>query len=280
MKIFYFTLLLILLTSNIIFSQCVIDAGENRNLCLEEINDSPQLFGTVISGDVIQVKWESTYFFPGLNKTYYASSMLSDTATLQPIINEHYEKTVTYYLTGITSNGKTCVDSVTINFSDWIFLTIDKAIGKMPQDTVMLWVAIQSNWGHLRYTWSPNFMISDTTIENPVVWNDTTTFYHLTITDSLNCSVDDDIFEVYTTSSNLVSNAEENIKLYPNPTEDFIFIECDGQLNKIEIYDLQGLKLLETKHHVVDISELKHGVYMAHIKLENRKSFTKLITRK
>lgn len=165
MKILYLTLLLNLFTSNITFSQCVIDAGENRNLCLEEINDSPQLFGTILSGDVIQVKWEATYFFPGLNKTYYASNMLSDTISLQPIINEHYEKTVTYYLTGITSNGQTCVDSVTINFSDWLFVTIDKAIGKKPQDSITLWIAAQSSWGHLSYAWSPNFMISDTTID-------------------------------------------------------------------------------------------------------------------
>ena len=40
-------------------------------------------------------------------------------------------------------------------------------------------------------------MISDTTIRNPKVWNDTTVFYNLEITDSIGCSVTDDMFEVY-----------------------------------------------------------------------------------
>lgn len=280
MKILYFALLLNLISTSITFSQCVIDAGENRNLCLEEINDSPQLFGTILSGDVIQVIWASTYFFPGLNKTYYASSMLSDTTTLQPIINEHYEKTVTYYLTGITSNGQTCVDSVTINFSDWLFVTIDKTIGKKPQDSITLWIAAQSSWGHLSYAWSPNFMISDTTIENPIVWNDTTTFYHLTITDSLNCSVEDDIFEVYTTTSSSQDIRNEDLNIYPNPTIDILSFESKYPILEIEIFHLNGQKVMTSKLNTVIISGLNQGIYTAKILFDNQQSVTKLIVKK
>ena len=280
MKILYFALLLILFTSNITFSQCVIDAGVNRNLCLEEINDSPQLFGTILSGDVIQVKWASSYYFPALNKTYFASDMLSDTTSLQPIINEHYEKTVTYYLTGITSNGQTCVDSVTINFSDWLFVTIDKIIGKKPQDSIMLWIAAQSSWGHLSYAWSPNFMISDTTIENPVVWNDTTTFYHLTITDSLNCSVEDDIFEVYTTTSSSQDIRNEDLKIYPNPVDDILIFESKYPILEIEIFHLNGQKVMTSKLNSVDASELIQGIYTAKILFDNQQTGTKLIVKK
>lgn len=280
MKILYFTLLLNLLTTSITSSQCIIDAGVNRNLCPEEINSSPQLFGTVISGDVAQVKWESTYSFPALNKTYFASNMLSDTTTLQPIINEHYEKSEQYYLTGITSNGQTCVDSVTINFSDWLFLTIDKAIGKNPNDTISLWIAAQSNWGHLSYAWSPNFMISDTTIENPVVWNDTTTFYHLTITDSLNCSVEDDIFEVYTTTSSSQDIRKDDLKIYPNPVDDILTFESKYPIFEIEIFHLNGQKVMTSKHTTIDISVLSQGVYVVKIVLNNQGLVTKHFVKK
>ena len=280
MKILYFALLLNLLTTSITSSQCIIDAGENRNLCLEEINDSPQLFGTILSGDVIQVKWASSYYFPALNKTYFASDMLSDTTSLQPIINEHYEKTVTYYLTGITSNGQTCKDSVTINFSDWLFVTIDKAIGKKPQDSITLWIAAQSSWGHLSYAWSPNFMISDTTIENPIVWNDTTTFYHLTITDSLNCSVEDDIFEVYTTTSSSQDIRNEDLNIYPNPTIDILTFESKYPILEIEIFLLNGQKVMTSKLNIVDTSELIQGIYRAKILFDNQKTVTKLIVKK
>lgn len=280
MKILYFALLLILFTSNITFSQCVIDAGENRNLCLEEINDSPQLFGTILSGDVIQVKWASSYYFPALNKTYFASDMLSDTTSLQPIIKEHYEKTVTYYLTGITSNGQTCVDSVTINFSDWLFVTIDKIIGKKPQDSITLWIAAQSSWGHLSYAWSPNFMISDTTIENPIVWNDTTTFYHLTITDSLNCSVEDDIFEVYTTTASSQDIRNEYLNIYPNPTIDILTFESKYPILEIEIFHLNGQKVMTSKLNIVNTSELNQGIYSVKILFDNQQSVTKLIVKR
>jgi Secretion system C-terminal sorting domain len=275
MKILNLILLLNLLILSGTSSQCVIDAGENRNLCLEEINDNPQLFGTVLSGDVIQVKWASTYYFPALSKTYFASNMLSDTTTLQPIINEHYEKTVTYYLTGITSDGQTCVDSVTINFSDWLFVTIDKVIGKKPQDSIRLWIAAQSSWGHLSYAWSPNFMISDTTIENPIVWNDTTTFYHLTITDSLNCSVEDDIFEVYTTTTSSQDIRYDDIKIYPNPTDDIIFIKCEIPIRSVDIFDIKGQKVMSSKHDNIDISVLSRGVYVLKIVLDNQGMVTK-----
>jgi len=280
MKIINIILVLNLLIVSITSSQCVIDAGENRNLCPEEINSSPPLFGTVISGDVMSVKWESTYFFPELNKTYYASKMLSDTTVLQPIINEHYEKSVQYYLTGIASNGQTCMDSVTIHFSDWVFLTIDKAIGKKPEDSITLWIAAQSNWGHVSYVWSPNFMISDTTIANPIVWNDTTTFYHLTITDSLNCSVEDDIFEVYTTTASGKDIQNQDIKIYPNPTDDILFIECESPMWSVEIFDLKGQKVLTSNHNDIDISGLSQGAYVAKIKLDNLQYVTKVIVKK
>lgn len=280
MKILYFTLLLNLLTTSITSSQCIIDAGVNRNLCLEEINDSPQLFGTALSGEVIQVKWASSYYFPALNKTYFASDMLSDTTSLQPIINEHYEKTVTYYLTGITSNGQTCKDSVAINFSDWLFVTIDKVIGKKPQDSIMLWIAAQSSWGHLSYAWSPNFMISDTTIENPIVWNDTTTFYHLTITDSLNCSVEDDIFEVYTTTTSSQDIRNEDLNIYPNPTNDILTFESKYPILEIEIFLLNGQKVMTSKHNIVDISDLIQGIYTAKILFDNQQTVTELIVKK
>lgn len=102
--------------------------------------------------------------------------MLSDTTILEPMITNHFEKTVKYYLTGITALGETCQDSVTLNFSDWSIVLIDKIIGKLSSDTVQLWSATVSNWPHIQYERSPNYMISDTTTASPLVWNDTTFF--------------------------------------------------------------------------------------------------------
>jgi len=250
-------------------SQCIIEAGMNRNLCPEEIQNSPTLQGEIISGDVVEIKWESQYYQSQLDKYYYASIMLNDTSVLNPIIELHFEKTVMYFLTGITSNNETCTDSVELNFSDWTFLTIDKVTGKMPSDTIQLWIAAESNWQHIRYEWSPNYMISDTTVEKPFVWNDTTVFYNLIITDSLGCSVTDDVFQVYSNSSSTNEEKEININIFPNPTTNHLTIESPDPINYVEILDSNGNLCSRETSTELDLSTYKYGTYILKINFSN-----------
>lgn len=254
----------------------MVDAGENRNICPQEILEGPRLEGSILSGDVERVYWETEYSYVFQDKEYfyYASSMLSDTTILDPIIEQHFESTVRYYLYGITKNEEICVDSVEMNFSDWIALTIDKITGKPADDTIQLWIAISSNWPHIRYEWSPNYMISDTTVESPYVWNDTTTFYRLVITDSLGCSVEDDIFEVYITSS-LDNVAEtEKVQIYPNPVENILNIEYNEPIERVEIYDLNGHRYGVFHDNTIDVSHLHTGKYILRISFRNDRKST------
>lgn len=254
---------------NLLFSQCEIDAGINRNICPAESISGAKLFGKVISGDFVNFSWESYYYEPALDKTYYASIMLSDTTVLQPTIEQHYERTVKYFLKGITSTGETCKDSVQLNFSDWSFLAIDKITGKSPLDTVELWIAAQSNWHHIKYEWSPNYMISDTTIEKPKVWNDKTVFYNLKITDSLGCKVSDDIFEVFVQPSSTKSFENENINIYPNPIHDHLNIDSEIEISKLEVYDLQGRLVKRSNINRINFQDEKEGTYILKIEFKN-----------
>ena len=265
--------LIFITLSSLIYGQCEIDAGINRNICpIENINGAV-LFGEIMSGDIVNLRWESKFYEPILDKTYYASTMLSDTTILQPTVDQHFERTVKYYLIGTTTANETCIDSVELNFSDWQFLTIDKVTGKSPTDTVELWIAAESNWPHERYAWSPNYMISDTTIRNPKVWNDRTVFYNLEITDSIGCSVTDDMFEVYVISSSTNSIDLRNLKVFPNPTSNILNIELDSQINYIKMFDLSGRLVKEMNRINIDISELRNGIYILQVKTKDGKVF-------
>jgi len=259
--------------------QCIIDAGTDRNVCLDEILDGPKLFGESIEGDIVQFAWHSEYFHPSLNQTYYASSMLNDTTVLEPTIEQHYERTVTYYLTGTTSANEICTDSVTLNFSDWQFLLTDKATGKLPNDTVQLWIAAYSNWPHVQYEWSPNFMISDTTVERPFVWNDVTTFYNLIITDSIGCSVIDDVFEVYVNTNSTKEEEKLNLNIYPNPFTDKVRIDFDQPIQYVELLDLNGRSILKTKDIELELSDLSRGNYILNINYGSNKTVSKLLNK-
>lgn len=250
------------------YAQCEIDAGLNRNICPSETLEGAILQGEVISGDVEEFIWETVYYDAALDVSYYASQMLSDTSILQPIINQHYERTVKYYLTGITADNTICVDSVELNFSDWTALLIDKMDMKAPEDTVELWIASESNWPHIKYEWSPKYMISDTTVQNPKVWNDTTVFYSLSITDSLGCSNFDDIFEVFVNPTSTINVEPSNLKVYPIPAVDIINIESEAKLDYVRLYDINGNLIKHRKENQLDISELNVGMYILQIRTE------------
>ena len=260
-----------------VFGQCIIEAGDDRNICPEELYNDPKLYGVIISGDVTQLKWESVYYHASLDQYYYASIMLDDTTVMDPIIEQHFEPTTKFYLTGITANNETCTDSVTINISDWTFLTIDKVTGKHPNDTIQLWISAFSNWPHVKYEWSPNYMISDTTVEKPFVWNDTTTFYNLVITDSIGCSVTDDVFEVYSIISSIDNINQHDVSIYPNPTAQNIHVNSDQEIKRLSVYDLTGQLIKEQRSNEIDLSEFNSGQYLLQIEFENKEFVTRII---
>lgn len=73
-----------------------------------------------------------------------------------------------------------------------------------------------------------------------------------------------------------------NIKVYPNPTSDFLTIETpfDGTIINAAIYSIQGQMLLkkEFNHQTeMDIRKLNVGLYFLHIKAGNKKIITRFI---
>jgi hypothetical protein len=122
----------------------------------------------------------------------------------------------------------------------------------------------------LTYAWSPHFMISDTTIGNPIVWNDTNTTYYLKLTDTLGRITYDSVLVGVHICIGIDDLENNPIKLsvYPNPAEDMLVFEFSEMLNTINIrvFDILGKEVIskEFSHKRkidIDISSLSSGIY-------------------
>lgn len=76
-------------------------------------------------------------------------------------------------------------------------------------------------------------------------------------------------------STNLFKS--EDIKVYPNPATDFVTISTQKHIDKIELYNVLGYKILETKDtKIINVQSLNAGVYLLKT-LSNTTSVTKRI---
>lgn len=66
------------------------------------------------------------------------------------------------------------------------------------------------------------------------------------------------------TSENFNLNNLE-VKLYPNPVRDILNIEIENDIQSIEIYNIQGQKVLSSNQKQINVSDLATGMYMVRI---------------
>ncbi len=251
----------LLLIPFLLQAQCVVGAGEDQKVC-DYPEPFPKLNGQVLQADsIVSLKWEAQS--QDEEVFFFASDMLSDTSILNPEFHSHYERSVTFFLTATDVDGDICSDTVTYYFSDWTFLAVDKAAIKDPSDTIQLYVAGFSNFPIVEYAWSPSYNISDVSVPDPQVWNDTTTTYHLQLTDSIGCTVEDDPFEVYirTTASHSVEVTAEPI-FYPNPAQSSIYIPDFTKWESILVSDSKGRVIrIVRSNSSIQLDPLPAGIY-------------------
>lgn len=77
------------------------------------------------------------------------------------------------------------------------------------------------------------------------------------------------------TTQNTVLN---DLKVYPNPTNDIINIDNNGEISQISITDLLGKIVFQTQENIskIDLSFLKTGVYIAKIETTNGENNIKI----
>jgi hypothetical protein len=90
-------------------------------------------------------------------------------------------------------------------------------------------------------------------------------------------------YGLYNTSSDVFDNCDlildgssteiNSISIYPNPTNNYLFIEGNINPVAISIYNLLGIEVISTKNtDKVDVSELSKGIYI--IKISDGKNLT------
>ena len=127
----------------------------------------------------------------------------------------------------------------------------------------------------LNYSWSPNFMISDTSIGNPVVWPDTSTLYVLQLEDTLGRITYDTIWVGVKLCQGFeeLKNKSKSIVIQPNPAKESIQIRFVGSNLTSQVYSLQIMNLVgELLQEVsikssqsINISSLASGTYILRI---------------
>ena len=79
-----------------------------------------------------------------------------------------------------------------------------------------------------------------------------------------------------------IEELTSSLLLYPNPVKDKIYIETPTQTLTVEIYDVYGRhQVTETPSHqgclVVDVTDLKSGVYFVKVITENGEAIKRII---
>ena len=66
-------------------------------------------------------------------------------------------------------------------------------------------------------------------------------------------------------------NKMENVKLYPNPTFDMVYVKIDN-LKRLEVYDINSRKLVESTERQISLSSYQTGVYFVKVINKNNNS--------
>ena len=81
-------------------------------------------------------------------------------------------------------------------------------------------------------------------------------------------------------ASNFGEEGFEKITLYPNPTSDVLNIDTNAIIESVEIFNMQGQKVITSKQKQITVSQLQDGVYLLRIKDSNNNVSTKKFIKK
>ena len=92
---------------------------------------------------------------------------------------------------------------------------------------------------------------------------------------------DADVTSLYTNNTLSSSDFSQNnieVGLYPNPVNDVLNIEIENNIQSIEIYNIQGQKVLSSNQKQINVSDLATGMYMVRIQdIDNNIATKKIV---
>lgn len=261
------------------------DAGRDTIICVTTtgIQNPYHLGGSpAITGGMppYKVVWSAQHRYTV--ESFTASYFLDDTTSADPIFNYGITSmanndVVSFVLTVTDNLQRTAVDTVKVRFSRFASFETFPIYLRLG-DSVRIYANTAGGITPLRYTWTPNYNISDATVRNPMVWPRNTTVYSCKVVDSIGCVshfvIDWKIFVPNKTDD---VNPKIKVNLFPNPVTDksILAIPADLPMGAIlSIFDLSG-KLVYTQkinQSAIEIGkELKiNGFYLYQIIYENQ----------
>lgn len=75
------------------------------------------------------------------------------------------------------------------------------------------------------------------------------------------------------------SSATPRVNLYPNPVKNILNIEMNGALKSVEIFDVQGHKVLSSIYKQINMENLKSGIYLVKVLDDNNMIKTQKIVK-
>lgn len=70
-----------------------------------------------------------------------------------------------------------------------------------------------------------------------------------------------------------------NVRIFPNPSQDFITITSSENIEKIEVYNTLGSKVMTASLKEIDIRDLSNGLYLVSISLDNGSKVVKKLVK-
>jgi hypothetical protein len=83
---------------------------------------------------------------------------------------------------------------------------------------------------------------------------------------------DTEISNLYT--NNVLSSSDFNqnnlkVAMYPNPVNDILNIDIENEIKSVEIYNIQGQRVIQSNSKQIETSSLNSGIYMVRIEDTN-----------
>jgi hypothetical protein len=95
-----------------------------------------------------------------------------------------------------------------------------------------------------------------------------------------NSTVDRGAYEYGSTLTNENFTSNNEFKIYPNPVQDLLTIQSNSEIEKIEIYSLEGKLVLQSTQNLFNVQSLENGIYLLKIKTINGEISTKKFIKK
>ena len=75
---------------------------------------------------------------------------------------------------------------------------------------------------------------------------------------------------------------ENNLSLYPNPAKDYLFIQSDYPVEKVEIYSQSGtlVQVNNNPMEILDVSRLANGFYLARVFVNGMATTQKIVIKR